>query len=146
MFGKRSHKAQAGNDENLALAQGTYVQPPAGYSWERHGRTLVMALRYGCVHCERNMQLYRELHDKYKKGGVETELLSIFPDDAVVAQHDIDSNGLRGLPFLANVDFNQLHLPGTPTLLLVDNHGAILHSWIGELSQEKQAEVMQLIQ
>lgn len=92
-----------------------------------------MALRYGCAHCERNMQLYRELHDKHGKGSVETELLSIFPDDAYVAQHDIDSNGLHGLPFLANVDFSQLHLAGTPTLLLVNNHGTILHSWIGEL-------------
>jgi hypothetical protein len=127
------------------LSQGKYVSPPAGYRWEEHSRTLLLALRYGCVHCEHNMSLYRELHDRSGGEAATTSLLSIFPDDAFVAQHDIDVHGLHGMAFLANVDFDKEHVFGTPTVLLVDNHGTILRSWIGELSKDKQDEVMQSI-
>ncbi|MFZ0317564.1 MAG: hypothetical protein WAL56_00435 [Candidatus Sulfotelmatobacter sp.] len=92
------------------------------------------------------MELYRELQDRYGKGGVRTELLSVFPDDSYVAQHDIDTHGLHGLPFLANVDFAKLRLAGTPTLLWVDSHGAISRSWVEELSKEEQDEVLRAIQ
>jgi hypothetical protein len=143
----RQHVGRAKANENGdELTAGKSVSAPAGYRWEQHSRTLLMALRYGCVHCERNMELYREIESKFVKESAETQLLSIFPDDAFVAQHDIDEHGLHGLPFLANVDFDKLHVFGTPTLLLIDNRGTILRSWIGELSKEKQDEVMQVIQ
>jgi len=129
-----------------ALGEGKRMLAPAGYQWEQHSRTLLMALRYGCVHCERNMDLYRELEQKAGKGRAQADLLSVFPDDPYVAEHDIDQHGLQGLRFVANVDFDKLRLPGTPTLLLVDNHGTILHAWIGELSQKEQDEVMQAVQ
>jgi hypothetical protein len=145
LFRQHIYRAKA-NESGTELSQGKSVLAPAGYRWEQHSRTLLMALRYGCVHCERNMELYREIESKFGKGSAETQLLAIFPDDAFVAQHDIDEHGLHGLPFLANVDFDKLHVLGTPTLLLVDSRGTILRSWIGELSKQKQDEVLQVIQ
>jgi hypothetical protein len=144
---QRARNAAVDKDPaETTLSLGKYVAAPDGYRWEDHNRTLLFALRYGCIHCERNMELYREIQTKLRKSSSEVQLLSIFPDDTFVAQHDIDIHGLHGMPILANVNFDKLHLSGTPTLLLVDNHGAILHSWVGELSKEQQASLMQFVQ
>lgn len=132
-----------------AILPGKPLEPPAGYQWGPHNRTLVLALRYGCIHCEHNMHFYKQLQqlqDQAKQSDAKTSLLSVFPDDTFVAQHDLDSHSLKGMPFLANVDFAALHVPGTPTLLLVDNKGTILQSWIGELSSREQDEVMKAVQ
>jgi hypothetical protein len=128
------------------LTPGKGLPSPVGYQWGQHDRTLMLAMRYGCIHCEHNMRFYKQIQDKFKQSDAKTSLLSIFPDDSFVAQHDLDSHSLSDMPFLANVDFAKLHVAGTPTLLLVDNKGTILQSWIGELSQHEQDEVMQAIQ
>jgi hypothetical protein len=129
-----------------SLDPGKHISPPAGYEWSQHDRTLLMALRYGCVHCEKNMPFYQQMQNQINKSEAKTSLLSIFPDDSFVAQHDLDTHALNGTPFIANVDFAKLHILGTPTLLLVDNKGTILQSWIGELTKDKQDEVMKTLQ
>jgi len=128
------------------LTPGKYLPPPAGYQWTDHDRTLMVALRYGCIHCEHNMQFYRQVQDKVKRSDAKASLISVFPDDSFVAQHDLDLHSLSGMPFIANIDLAKLHVPGTPTLLLVNSKGTILQSWVGELSQREQDEVMKSIQ
>jgi len=129
-----------------AILPGKPLAQPVGYQWGSHDRTLVLALRYGCIHCEHNMLFYKQLQGKVQQSDAKTSLLSVFPDDAFVAQHDLDAHSLKGMPFLANVDFANLHVPGTPTLLLVNDKGTILQSWIGELSPREQDEVMKAVQ
>lgn len=125
---------------------GTSLTPIAGYPWAQHDRTLVVALRYGCIHCEHNMTFYKRLEDHIKQPDAKTSLLSVFPDDSFVARHDLDAHSLSGMPFVASVNFASLHVPGTPTLLLVNNKGTILQSWIGELSPREQDDVMKAVQ
>jgi len=143
---KTAKALSAAASMDKSITPGNYLPPPAGYQWGQHDRTLMVALRYGCIHCERNMQLYKSMQNQIEHGKTKTALLSVFPDDSFVAQHDLDSHSLGGMPFIANVNFAKIHVVGTPTLLLVDNKGTILHSWIGELSQREQDEVMQDIQ
>ncbi len=135
-------RVAAAEELQSALNPGRQIQPPIGYDWNQHNRTLLMALRYGCIHCEKNMSFYRKVKARVDKAGLNTSLLSIFPDDSFVAQHDLDTHGLNGLPYIANVNFVELHVFGTPTLLLIDNKGTITHSWLGELSEHDQEEVI----
>ncbi len=128
------------------LNPGKSIAAPTGYQWGEHPRTLMVALRYGCIHCEHDMPFYKQVQANIQNSDAKASLLSIFPDDSFVAQHDLDSHSLSGMPFLANINLAKLHVAGTPTLLLVDNKGTILQSWIGELSQREQDEVMQAIQ
>lgn len=141
---RRAVDKQVTSSEELqsALNPGQKIQPPIGYDWGQHNRTLLIALRYGCSHCEKNMPFYGRVKDRVEKAGMSTSLLSIFPDDSFVAQHDLDTHGLNGLPYLANVNFARLHVLGTPTLILIDNKGTIIRSWLGELSEHDQDEVI----
>lgn len=144
---RRAEKVEAASAAmQSAILPGKPLAPPTGYQWGSHDRTLVLALRYGCVHCEHNMPFYKELQSQVQQSDAKTSLLSVFPDDAFIAQHDLDSHSLKDMPFLANVNFATLHVPGTPTLFLVNNKGTILQSWIGELSPREQDEVMKAVQ
>jgi hypothetical protein len=145
----RSYAAKALAASNALQNQvrpGTPLAPIAGYPWAKHDRTLVLALRYGCSHCEHNMAFYKQLEDQIQQRDAKTSLLSVFPDDSFVARHDLDSHSLGAMPFVANINFAALHVPGTPTLLLVNNQGTILQSWIGELSPREQDDVMKAVQ
>lgn len=128
-----------------AVLRGTSLAPPPGYQWSQHDRTLVLALRYGCSHCEHNMPFYKQLQNQTRQNDDRTSLLSLFPDDPFVARHDLDVHSLSGMPFVANINFASLHVPGTPTLLLVNNKGTILQSWVGELSTSEQDDVMKAL-
>jgi thioredoxin-related protein len=43
------------------------------------------------------------------------------------------------------VDFERLGITGTPTLLLADKNGKIIGSWLGQLSSDKETDVMNAI-
>ncbi len=128
------------------LEPGHFLVSPVGYSWKSHPETLVMALRYGCIHCERNMSFYREIlkkADDLEQRGVYP--ICFFPDDSFIAKHDLSEHNLEGIPYLARVNFKGLHIFGTPTLLLVRSDGSIVQTWIGELSATQQQQVMNAI-
>lgn len=126
------------------LQPGKMLNAPTGYRWQDHPQTLVVALRYGCPHCERNMAFYQKL-DKVLPADAEwVAPLTVFPDDASVAQDDLNQHHLHG-PYLARVDFRKLHIFGTPTILLVDSQGTIEKSWIGELTEAQQDDVLHAI-
>jgi hypothetical protein len=146
---ERIHTAKAiaaSNTMESQIGPGVPLAPIPGYRWGNHDRTLVLALRYGCIHCEHNMIFYKQLEDQTKQQSGKTSLLSVFPDDPFVVQHDLDIHFLSSMPFAANVNFASLHVSGTPTLLLVNNKGTILQSWIGELSPRQQDDVMKAVQ
>ncbi len=150
LYRQHLHRAEAAStnaaESDLAsrLNPGKQLSAPAGYVWAEHDRTLMLALRYGCIHCEHNMDFYGRLVQQIRNAPT-VALVSVFPDDRFVAEHDLDTHGLQNVQFLANTDFDQLHVFGTPTLLLVNNQGTIVRSWIGELSSEQQADVMAAI-
>jgi hypothetical protein len=43
---------------------------------------------------------------------------------------------------MVTVDFSKIKVPGTPTLLLVDNQGKVLDVWVGKLDESRQREVL----
>jgi hypothetical protein len=146
LFRKNSANTASETALEAPLQPGRHLDAPAGYQWQTHPRTLLFALRYGCIHCEHNMAFYQKLQHLVLDKAPNTYMLSVFPDESFIAQHDLDAHNLHGMPFLATVSFRNLHVFGTPTLLLVDSQGTILHSWVGELSEKQQNEVTQAIQ
>ena len=43
------------------------------------------------------------------------------------------------------IDFSAIKIPGTPTLLLVDNNGKVLNVWVGKLDDRHEKEVLKTL-
>ena len=49
------------------------------------------------------------------------------------------------LTTLGAVDFDALHVRGTPTVILVDKSGRVLDFWVGKLSTDDQQRILQTL-
>ena len=113
-----------------------------GYDYASNKRTLILVLRYGCRYCDESLPLYKRLLELRREGQIRgVNMLAIFPDNPTVAKSVLDEEGLD-ISFIPSVNLAQLRIPGTPTLLLMDDKGSILEVWVGKLSEGKELDLI----
>ena len=112
-----------------------------GWDWGAHDRTLLLVLRKGCHFCEDSAPFYQRLVAKQQQDRSNTAIVAAFPDAADAAKEVVQSQRL-GVQAIAGVQLRRLKVSGTPTLLLVDNRGTVLNTWIGVLSPRQELEVI----
>lgn len=133
-----------GNSAPEAPAVGTVLPALPGYGWDGHSQVLLLALRKGCHFCEDSMPFYRELLKAEKSGGSKAHLVSVLPDaemDATRVLHDAKLD----VPMVASFQLQQLHVSGTPTLILVDGSGTVEKVWVGEQDAAGQQAIRDAI-
>jgi hypothetical protein len=52
---------------------------------------------------------------------------------------------LRGSSGFVKTDYADLHISGTPTLLVVDAHGQIVRAWVGQLPANQESQVIDCV-
>ena len=101
-------------------------------------KTLVMALDSDCVFCQQSMPFYRRLLEADR---ADTQIVvATSPDDSAII--DYLSTERVNPDTVVFVEPGTLPVPGTPTLLLVDDQGLITHAWVGLLDDYREAEVI----
>ncbi|HKV93488.1 MAG TPA: hypothetical protein VJW20_13155 [Candidatus Angelobacter sp.] len=126
------------------LSPGKKISAPHGYDWHDHAPTLVVAVRQGCVYCERSYPLYRRLEGLEHDNHLKAHMLIVMPDDPTSGAALLKSQGISSQSVPSTV-LSDIKVSGTPTLLLVDANGRLLQSWVGELEASKaEALVAQL--
>src|SRR6185437_15292355 len=129
---------------NAGLSPGEKISAPHGYDWHNHAPTLVVAVRQGCVYCERSYPFYRRLEGLEHSNNLKAHMLIVMPDDSVSGAALLKSQGMFSQSVPSTV-LSDIKVSGTPTLLLVDANGRLLQSWVGELDSSKaEALVAQL--
>jgi hypothetical protein len=93
-----------------------------------HG-TLTFALSTNCRYCDMSVDFYKSLLDGRPQNSFHA--IAIFQE----ANLTLDE--------VYQVDFRELNIVGTPTLLLVDAKGEVVERWEGLLSEEKKADLLQ---
>ena len=129
-------KSRLGHHGVNGLFPGDKIDAPTGYDWRTHAQTLVVAVRKGCIYCERSYPLYRRLGGLEHDNHLKPHILVVMPDDpasgaALLSSQGITSQSVAGIPL------NNIKVSGTPTLLLVGADGRLLQSWVGELDASK---------
>jgi thioredoxin-related protein len=112
-----------------------------GWDWSAHDRTLLLVLRKGCHFCEDSAPFYQRIVAKQQQDRSNTAIVAALPDAADAAKEVVKSERLE-VQALAGVPLGRLKVSATPTLLLVDNSGAVLNTWVGLLSPQEELEVM----
>jgi hypothetical protein len=143
LFGGTYLKSHMGHHEE-SLSPGEKINAPRGYDWHGYPQTLVVAVRQGCIYCERSYPLYRRLDSLEHSGGLKAHMLVVMPDDPAIGAALLKSQQITSQN-IPNTPLSDVKVSGTPTLLLVDANGRLLQSWVGELDSSKaEALVAQL--
>jgi hypothetical protein len=122
--------------ESLAVLQGAL---PAGAD-----KALVIAVAPNCHFCNESMAFYKQLLEQRDsaKSPVKVVAAVATADARADEQTKMSASGVKP-DAVVQLDFRQLKVPGTPTVLLVDNHGKVLSVWMGKLDARGEREVLQ---
>jgi thioredoxin-related protein len=143
MIGTTYLKSHTGHHE-ASLSPGEQINAPHGYKWRNHDQTLVVAVRKGCVYCERSYSLYRRLDGLEHSNTLKAHMVIVMPDDPASGAELLRSQQITSQS-IPDTPLGDVKVSGTPTLLLVDANGRLLQSWVGELDSSKaEALVAQL--
>jgi thioredoxin-related protein len=106
-------------------------------------RALVVALSPTCKFCTESMPFYKRLIDERNEKGSKVKVIAAVPaEEAKEAEKQtMDEAGVSPDQLVA-VDFASIKVPGTPTILLVDNQGKVLDVWVGKLDSGKERDVL----
>jgi thioredoxin-related protein len=113
----------------------------AGVDWAKNGRTLLLAVSDKCHFCSESAPFYQRLVKQ--RGNV--KLLAILPQPVDEGKKYLDSLSVS-VDEIRQAPLGPIGIRGTPTLVLVDNHGAAIQSWRGKLTADKEAEVLASVQ
>lgn len=98
-------------------------------NWEQNKKSLVFFLMKDCEHCKSSAPFYRQLIEDASKRNV--KWLAILPNSVEEGRKYVQSLDLP----IDNVQTGSLSgykIPGTPSVLFVDNRGVVKGVWIGE--------------
>jgi peroxiredoxin len=118
---------------------GETVSAITGVPYAAAKRTAVLFIRSTCHYCTESMPFYQDL----MKGGARLVAISGEPQESLNAY--LDEHGLS----IESATVERASWPkltGTPTLLIVDDTGRVVKSWIGLLSAPDQQAVRELLQ
>jgi hypothetical protein len=121
---------------------------PAGSS-----RALVVAVQPGCHFCNDSMAFYKQLLDQRNQQASKVKFIAAVPanDKPAEAKKLVSDEAEKFAAVgaqpdnMVNIDFNAIKVPGTPTLMLVDNNGKILNVWVGKLDSGGEKEVLKTL-
>ena len=112
-----------------------------GVDWAKNHRTLVLAISTTCHFCKDSVPFYRKLGAAEK--GVKT--VAVLPQSIIESQQYLSDAGVH-VDEVKQVSLNALGVRATPTLLLVDDSGAVTDVWIGKLQPDLENQVLTAVE
>jgi len=110
------------------------------------GKALVVAVQPGCHYCNDSMPFYKRLLDERNQKGSQVKFIAAVPADEAKAEELQKFAAVGAKPDdMVKLDFASVKVPGTPTLMLVDNTGKVLDVWVGKLEADKEKEVLEVL-
>jgi hypothetical protein len=105
-------------------------------NWAANRQTLILAISSSCHFCTASAPFYQKLVQNKSK----TKLIAVLPQSVQEGENYLKRLGVA-VDEVRQLDFNQIGVQGTPTLLLVDRSGVIRNSWVGKLPSDKESVV-----
>ncbi|HZB45105.1 MAG TPA: hypothetical protein VE360_07670, partial [Pyrinomonadaceae bacterium] len=111
-----------------------------GIDWSKSERTVLLALSTKCRFCTESAPFYQRLAQEKEKHD-DLGLLAVLPQSIDESQKYLGEHGIK-VDAVKQATPGSLNVRGTPTLILVDQTGAVVESWIGKLPPPKEVEVL----
>lgn len=117
--------------ENLSLPE---------TDWSKSGKTLILALSTTCRYCTESAAFYQRLSQQ-KSGRGEVRLIAVTPQPADEARRYLSEHKIQ-VDEIRQATLDSINVRGTSTLIMTDNTGTVIQSWVGKLPPEKETEVI----
>jgi thioredoxin-related protein len=109
-------------------------------------RALVVAVSPTCHFCNDSLPFYKHLVDERNQKGSAVKFVAAVPtEDAKAPESEKFTNAGVQPDNVVHIDFRTIKVPGTPTLLLVDNNGKVLNVWVGKLDEGGEKDVLKVL-
>lgn len=109
-------------------------------------RALVVAVSPTCHFCNDSLPFYKRLVDERNQKGSAVKFMAAVPtEDSKAPEAEKFSNAGVQPDKVVHIDFSSIKVPGTPTLMLVDNTGKVLNVWVGKLDDGGEKEVLKTL-
>jgi thioredoxin-related protein len=106
-------------------------------------KALLVAVQPGCHFCNDSMPFYKRLIDERNSKSSPVKFIAAVPSDEAKAEENQKFAAVGTQPdHMVKLDFASVKVPGTPTILLVDNTGKVLDVWVGKLDADKEKDVI----
>lgn len=106
-------------------------------------KNLVFAISTKCRFCTESIPFYRTLLERRAKND-SVRFIAVLPQPVEEAKVFFDSKKLY-FDSVNNGRLDSISVVGTPTLLLIDNKGTVINSWVGKLTPEREADVFRMV-
>jgi thioredoxin-related protein len=131
------HSKDAARDWRVPA--GARVSLP-GVDWSGNDQTLLVVLQKGCHFCSESAPFYQRLvRETAGRGNI--HLVALLPQAPDESRKYLDDLGVA-IEDIKQGELDSVGVRGTPTLILINNQGAVMTSWVGKLSADGEAEVL----
>jgi hypothetical protein len=131
----------------LSVKKGDQVALPGAASADGQSAaaTLVLTLSTHCAFCQASVPFYQKLAAFKNSSPARMRLATVMSEpqeeiEAYLKQHGIAVDAVFSMPV------TQIGVKGTPTLLLLDGQNKLIESWVGQLNNQQESEVIASLQ
>ena len=124
---------------DFRVPAGAKVSLP-GVDWSNNNQTLLLVLQKGCHFCTESAAFYQRLV-RETEGRGSIHLIAVLPQAPDESRKYLDELGVA-IEEVKQAQLDSIGVHGTPTLILVNNQGVVMTSWVGKLSADGEAEVL----
>jgi thioredoxin-related protein len=109
-------------------------------------RAMVVALSPSCHFCNESMPFYKKLIDERNSKGSAVKVIAAVPtDQAIVEENQKFAEAGVKPDQVVKMDFSAIKVPGTPTVLYVDNNGKVLDVWVGKQDAGGERKILKVL-
>jgi hypothetical protein len=120
---------------------GEIFQALPGLSPEPGMASLLFVVREGCRYCENSIPFYQRVTAAARAARAKVKLVGICPSTTEACQKYFESSDVR-MDEAVGIQNKGLKVPGTPTIVMIDEGGRVEGVWAGELPIEREMEVL----
>lgn len=109
------------------------------------GRTALLVIKQDCGACSANAPFYRTLSEIGMRSSGRLSVVVVFPETGSDPTEFLGMHALR-ISRVMRVDFRRFGINRTPALLIADANGKIEKVWLGQLRDDQQASILDLVE
>jgi thioredoxin-related protein len=106
-------------------------------------RAMVVALSPTCHFCNESMPFYKKLIEERNSKSSPVKVIAAVPNEQAKAEENKKFAEAGVKPDqVVTMDFAAIKVPGTPTVLHVDNNGKVLDVWVGKQDSGGERKIL----